>query len=78
MVLSVVSIAILCFAGCTEKKSVDTFDTSILPEYSYELNEEKNGVGNIPFEEYLKEKTLPTDKKSYMYLKEVHLRIMTA
>lgn len=60
--MSVVSIAILCFAGCTEKKSVDTFDTSILPEYSYELNEEKNGVGNIPFEEYLKEKTLPTDK----------------
>lgn len=62
LVLSVVSIAILCFAGCTEQKSVDTFDTSILPEYPYELNEEKNGVGNIPFEEYLKEKTLPTDK----------------
>ncbi len=51
----------LCFAGCEEPGTVDTFDTSLLPDFAYELNEDKNGVKDIPFDEYLQSVEIPQD-----------------
>lgn len=52
---------LLCFAACEEPRTVDTFDTSLLPDFAYELNEDKNGVKDIPFDEYLQSVEIPQD-----------------
>lgn len=63
------SFSAMCFAGCTDKRIVDTFDTSLLPTYAYEFNEDKNGVENIPFDEYLIDQQIPEDKTT-VYLSQ--------
>ena len=51
-----VALLIVVVVACslTACASSEQFDTSILPQYEYVLNEQNNGLGNIPFDEYLK------------------------
>lgn len=63
---TVVLTAALCLASCKQIEERDTFDTSLLPEFAYELNEQGNSVANIPFDEYLKEVPL-MDGKAVVY-----------
>lgn len=61
--LAVLAVLIaVCFVGCKEEKQIDTFDTALLPDFEYRLNEEGNGVENIPFDEYLKDTELDSAK----------------
>lgn len=58
-ILSVILFSAMCFVGCNGQRIVDTFDESLLPSYEYVLNEDMNGVGNIPFDEYLLDQQIP-------------------
>ncbi|MDE7215960.1 MAG: hypothetical protein K2O08_04045 [Clostridia bacterium] len=60
--LTLLTILFISLTACSPK---DEFDTAILPEYDYVLNEQQNGLGNIPFEEYLSDNNInkPTRQK---------------
>ncbi|MDE7208723.1 MAG: hypothetical protein K2O31_02460, partial [Clostridia bacterium] len=56
LVLILITIAVACtVTACLPSEQ---FDTSVLPNYEYSLNEQNNGLGNIPFDEYLTESSV--------------------
>lgn len=76
-ILFVILFSAMCFVGCDNKRIVDTFDESLLSSYEYVLNEDKNGVGNIPFDEYLLDQQIPEGVET-VYLSQKARRSKTA